>query len=79
MYVIGEVAEELGLKAIEMPSRASHDAQNFTWCPMGMIFVPSIGGVSHSPEEETTNEMCYNGANVLTETIRRIDGKDWAV
>ena len=77
-HIIEEVSEEFGLSAVELPSRASHDAQNFTWCPMGMIFVPSIGGISHSPDEETTAEMCYNGANVLTETIRRIDGKEWA-
>ena len=61
------------LKSIEMPSRASHDAQNFTWCPMGMIFVPSIGGISHSPKEETTEQMCINGSNVLTKTIKMID------
>ena len=72
--IIEEVSDELALYSVKMPSRASHDAQNFTWCPMGMIFVPSIGGVSHSPDEETTEQMCYNGADVLTETIRRLDG-----
>ena len=69
---IADVSHSLGLKSIMMPSRASHDAQNFTWCPMGMIFVPSIGGISHSPLEETTSEMCMNGTKVLTETIKRI-------
>jgi N-carbamoyl-L-amino-acid hydrolase len=68
------ISESCGdLKSIEMPSRASHDAQNFTWCPMGMIFVPSIGGISHSPKEETTEQMCINGSNVLTNTIKMID------
>jgi N-carbamoyl-L-amino-acid hydrolase len=68
------ISESCGdLKSIEMPSRASHDAQNFTWCPMGMIFVPSIGGISHSPKEETTEQMCINGSNVLTKTIKMID------
>ena len=62
-----------GLSSIEMPSRASHDAQNFTWCPMGMIFVPSIGGISHSPKEDTTDQMCYNGAKVLADVIQRVD------
>ena len=61
------------LKSIRMPSRASHDAQNFTFCPMGMIFVPSIGGISHSPKEHTPDEMCYNGLNVLVSTILKID------
>ena len=68
------ISESCGdLKSIRMPSRASHDAQNFTWCPMGMIFVPSIGGISHSPKEETTEQMCINGSNVLTKTIKMID------
>ena len=68
------ISESCGdLKSIEMPSRASHDAQNFIWCPMGMIFVPSIGGISHSPKEETTEQMCINGSNVLTKTIKMID------
>ena len=72
---IGKACQNLRLSSVIMPSRASHDAQCFTWCPMGMIFVPSIGGVSHSPEEETTEDMCYNGLNVLTETIRMLDEK----
>ena len=68
------ISESCGdLKSIEMPSRASHDAQNFTFCPMGMIFVPSIGGISHSPKEKTTDQMCINGSNVLTNTIKMID------
>lgn len=70
---ISESCEELNLKSILMPSRASHDAQNFTFCPMGMIFVPSIGGISHSPKEDTTDKMCYDGVNVLINTILRID------
>lgn len=73
MRIINDTANDLGLSSMELPSRASHDAQNFTFCPMGMIFVPSIDGISHSPDEKTTDEMCYNGLNVLTETIRRID------
>ena len=73
-HIMEEVCEEHRLSCTEMPSRASHDAQNFTWCPMGMIFVPSVNGISHSPDEDTTDEMCYNGLKVLTETIRRVDG-----
>jgi acetylornithine deacetylase/succinyl-diaminopimelate desuccinylase-like protein len=40
---------------------------------MGMIFVPSIGGISHSPKERTTDEMCHNGVKVLIETIKNLD------
>ena len=70
---ISRASSKFGLKSILMPSRASHDSQNFTFCPMGMIFVPSIGGISHSPKERTTDEMCHNGVKVLIETIKNLD------
>ena len=73
MNLITESAGSLDLKYTELPSRASHDAQNFTFCPMGMIFVPSVNGISHSPKEFTSAEQCVNGAKVLIETIKRID------
>ncbi len=41
--------------------------------PMGMIFVPSVGGVSHSTEEFTRAEDCALGADVLLQTILRLD------
>lgn len=73
MRFITEACDELELSCVEMPSRASHDAQNFTFCPMAMVFVPSIGGISHSPKEETSETQCRAGARILTETIRKID------
>ena len=73
MNAIGEVCDQYNLTSKQMPSRASHDAQCFTNCPMGMIFVPSVNGVSHSPDEYTTDAQCENGARVLIETIRQMD------
>ena len=71
---IEEAAAGLGLKTMRLPSGAGHDAQ---WmarlAPMGMIFVPSIGGISHSPKELTTWQDCANGANVLLHTILSLD------
>jgi len=43
--------------------------------PTGMIFVPSKGGISHSPKEFTPVKDVANGANVLLHTILRIDQK----
>jgi N-carbamoyl-L-amino-acid hydrolase len=40
---------------------------------MGMIFVPSVGGISHSPRELTTWVDCARGADVLLETILLVD------
>lgn len=71
---VEEAAARLGLKTVRLPSGAGHDAQ---WmarlAPMGMIFVPSVGGISHSPKELTTWQDCANGANVLLHTILVLD------
>ena len=53
---------------------AGHDAQDMALiCPVGMIFVPSKGGISHSPEEFTSAEDMANGANVLLQSILALD------
>jgi beta-ureidopropionase / N-carbamoyl-L-amino-acid hydrolase len=41
--------------------------------PMGMIFVPSVGGISHSPRELTSWEDCAHGADMLLNTLLRLD------
>jgi N-carbamoyl-L-amino-acid hydrolase len=41
--------------------------------PIGMIFVPSVAGVSHSPRELTRFEDCAQGADVLLGTILELD------
>lgn len=67
-------ARELGLSTKVMPSGAGHDAQAIaTLGPMGMIFIPSIGGISHSPKEFSRPEDIVNGANVLLHTLLRLD------
>ncbi|UCE43323.1 MAG: Zn-dependent hydrolase [Candidatus Aminicenantes bacterium] len=72
--IITEAARELGLSYLSMPSGAGHDAQSMAKiAPTGMIFVPSMGGVSHSPKEFTPVKDIANGANVLLNTILRID------
>lgn len=64
---------QLGLTCRRMHSGAGHDAQFMTHiCPTAMIFVPSIGGKSHSREEKTSKKNCINGANVLLNCIMDI-------
>ncbi|HUJ30358.1 MAG TPA: Zn-dependent hydrolase [Candidatus Acidoferrum sp.] len=71
---IEAAAGRLGLKAMRLPSGAGHDAQMMAkLVPMGMIFVPSVDGISHSPKEFTRWEDCANGATVLLQTILLID------
>jgi N-carbamoyl-L-amino-acid hydrolase len=72
--VIERSANGLGLSSHRMPSGAGHDAQMMAQLvPMGMIFVPSVGGVSHSPRELTSWEDCANGANVLLRAVLALD------
>ena len=72
--VIGDAVAGLGLSSQSMPSGAGHDAQDLARiCPMGMIFVPSVKGISHSPLELTRPEDVTNGANVLLQTVLRLD------
>jgi len=67
-------AKSLGFRASDLPSGAGHDAQSMAeLCDVGMIFVPSVDGVSHSPREYSTPEACANGANVLLETLLAAD------
>jgi len=71
---IGDSVGGLGLTSQVMPSGAGHDAQDLARItPMGMIFVPSVKGISHSPLEFTRPEDVVNGANVLLQTILRLD------
>jgi N-carbamoyl-L-amino-acid hydrolase len=74
--VIQEAATGLGLTTKLMPSGAGHDAQNIARIvPIGMIFVPSIGGISHSPKEFTSASDMANGASVLMQAILKVDEK----
>jgi N-carbamoyl-L-amino-acid hydrolase len=71
---IESAARECGLAALRLPSGAGHDAQMMARIgPMGMIFVPSIGGISHSPKESTSWTDCARGANVLLRTVLAMD------
>ncbi|HEX7486813.1 MAG TPA: Zn-dependent hydrolase [Vicinamibacterales bacterium] len=67
-------ADDLGLAHRSLPSGAGHDAQMMARLgPMGMIFVPSIGGISHSPRERTSWEDCSRGADVLLGSVLAVD------
>ncbi len=72
--LIAESARELDLTTHAMPSAAGHDAQDIApLAPIGMIFVPSVGGISHSAEEYSRPEDIVNGANVLLRTLLKLD------
>jgi beta-ureidopropionase / N-carbamoyl-L-amino-acid hydrolase len=60
-------------KSLRMPSGAGHDAQILaTIMPAGMLFVPSIGGISHHWSENTDDADIVMGAQVFVEACRRL-------
>lgn len=63
---VEDAAKELGLPVRRMVSGAGHDAQALApHVPTAMIFVPSIKGISHNPEENTLPDDLVAGANTL--------------
>ncbi len=73
MAAIADSADDLGHPYQVLPSGAGHDAQIVArLAPIGMIFVPSIGGVSHVPEEDTAQADLVAGAEVLLHTALRL-------
>ena len=69
-------ANILGLTAQSLTSDAGHDAQSLAeLCLAGMIFVPSVGGISHAPDEYTDWQDCLNGANLLLQAVLELAAK----
>ena len=72
--LIAREAAAAGFKTMSLPSGAGHDAQMLArLAPMGMIFVPSVDGISHSPKELTTWEDAANGCEVLFRCVLALD------
>jgi len=60
-------------KHIRMPSGAGHDAQYLSRkVPAAMLFVPSIGGISHHWSENTSDEDIVLGARVFVDAIASV-------
>jgi len=72
---IEAASDSLGLRHVRLPSGAGHDAQMMALLgPMGMIFVPSVLGISHSPRELSRFPDCARGADVLLRTVLALAG-----
>ena len=73
---IRDAARTAGFTSLDLPSGAGHDAQQVAhFAPIGMIFVPSRGGISHSPREYSSPEDIARGAEVLYRTILMLDAR----
>ena len=75
--LIDQVCEKKGIRRVIMPSGAFHDANPMAQAgvPIGMIFVPSVKGISHQGEEYTAPHHVDLGADVLYETVLELDEK----
>ncbi|MBA51699.1 MAG: Zn-dependent hydrolase [Acidimicrobiaceae bacterium] len=75
---IEQLAKQRGLSTKRMPSGAGHDAQMMARvCPTGMIFVPSLDGVSHNPSEHTDPQDLVVGAQLLADTMLALTEVTW--
>ena len=77
---VKEAATGWGYSYRSMASGGGHDATAMAnICPVGMLFVPSAGAVSHAPEEYTTPEDCVRGAQTLLGAALALDAvlDDW--
>jgi beta-ureidopropionase / N-carbamoyl-L-amino-acid hydrolase len=73
---INSSAKALGFTTKFMQSGAGHDSQEIALiAPVAMLFIPSVGGISHSPKEFSTATDMTNGANVLLQTLLQLDKK----
>jgi N-carbamoyl-L-amino-acid hydrolase len=71
MELLDAACQELGRKPTRLSSGAGHDAAILArHVPTGMLFVPSIGGISHSPQENTSDEHLVLGARALLRGVR---------
>ena len=69
--------ERVGIRPHALPSGAGHDGMQLTdLCPMGMIFVRSKNGVSHSPDEWSSRKDCAAGSDILYWTVLSLAGGD---
>ncbi|MFM7537965.1 MAG: Zn-dependent hydrolase [Acidimicrobiales bacterium] len=68
--LVEATARRLGCSTMRLPSGAGHDAQMLARvCPAGMIFTPSVRGLSHNPAEYTDRSDLELGANVLLQLL----------
>jgi N-carbamoyl-L-amino-acid hydrolase len=76
--LVTESAKQLNLTTKLLPSGATQDAQSMArLAPSGMIFIPSIGGISHAPEEFSRPQDVVNGVNVLLRAVLHLDTQKW--
>jgi N-carbamoyl-L-amino-acid hydrolase len=73
MAALERACQLLSRRFTKLASGAGHDASAMSrHVPTGMLFVPSIGGISHAPEENTSDEHLVLGARALLTGVREV-------
>jgi len=73
--VLRRKAEARQLATQDMIAAAGHDSVLVAQlCPSGMLFVPSVGGITHNPREHSTKEQLARGAQVLLDAVLELAG-----
>ena len=73
--LLKECTEDLGYSSATVYSGAGHDLINTSMImPSALLFIPSVGGISHHKDEFSKKEHIEKGTKVLIEAIKRIDG-----
>ncbi|TME82036.1 MAG: Zn-dependent hydrolase [Chloroflexi bacterium] len=76
VVALEQVCTELGRRPARLSSGAGHDAAVLSrHVPTGMLFVPSVGGLSHSPRETTSDEHLVLGARALLRGVRAVTAR----
>jgi N-carbamoyl-L-amino-acid hydrolase len=76
MQNLSDAAAVNGLSTIKLASGAGHDTAHLSrFAPAAIIFIPCSDGLSHCPEEFTSNEAIAKGAWVLTSCVLALAGK----
>lgn len=80
LQTVEEICSQLSIPYKIMSSGAGHDTQIMApHYPTSLIFVPSKGGISHSPQEYTSKEEMASGVQVLIELLYRLGYQEEAV
>ncbi|MDQ3739016.1 MAG: Zn-dependent hydrolase [Actinomycetota bacterium] len=75
--LVEHIAERFGHSTMRLPAGAGHDAQMLArMCQAGMVFVPSVNGISHNPQEHTEPADIEAGVNVLLHTMLHLSRRD---
>jgi N-carbamoyl-L-amino-acid hydrolase len=75
MEAVERACRTVGVSSMRIVSYAGHDAQMMSTFTSGMIFIPSVGGISHNPREFSRWDHVVNGANVLLHTVLNLAQK----